>query len=73
MGIYCNDLQSAVQLTQQWLSVNGKPKNLVVAQSHRASCFNWSSVYTGVLEKQVPTDVLARKCKQVKKSDPSFF
>jgi hypothetical protein len=34
--ICCDDLQSVVQLTQQWSSVNGKPKNLVVAQSHVA-------------------------------------
>ena len=41
---YCDDLQSVVQLTQQWSAVNGKSKNLVVAQSHKASCFSWSSV-----------------------------
>jgi hypothetical protein len=35
--IYCNDLQSAVQLTQQLTAVNGKSKNIVVAQSHDAS------------------------------------
>jgi hypothetical protein len=29
-GTYCNDLQSVVQLTQQWTAVNGKSKNLVV-------------------------------------------
>ena len=43
-GIYCNDLQSAVQLTQQWAAVNGKSQYLAVAQSHQASCFSWSSV-----------------------------
>ena len=36
--------ESAVQLTQQWAAVNGKSKNQVVAQSHEASCFGWSSV-----------------------------
>ena len=36
-GIYCDDLQYVVQLTQQWLAVNGNSKNLVVAQSHEAS------------------------------------
>jgi hypothetical protein len=33
-GIYCNDLQSVVQ---QWAVVDGKSKNLVVAQSHGVS------------------------------------
>ena len=33
-GIYCDDLQSIVQLPQQWAAVNGKSKNLVVSQSH---------------------------------------
>jgi hypothetical protein len=37
-------LQSVVQLPQQWSAVNGKSKDLVVAQSHEASCFSWSSV-----------------------------
>ena len=46
-GIYCDDLQSVVQLTQQWSAVNGKFKNLVVAQSHEASCLSWSSVEVG--------------------------
>jgi hypothetical protein len=32
-GNYWNDLQSAVQLTQQWEAVNGTPKNLVVSDS----------------------------------------
>jgi hypothetical protein len=36
-GIYCNYLQPVVQLTQQWTAVNGKSKNLVVAQFHEAS------------------------------------
>ena len=43
-GMYCDDLQSVVQLPQQWSAVNGKSKDLVVAQSHEASCFSWSSV-----------------------------
>ena len=43
-GLYCDDLTSVVQLSQQWSAVNGKFKNLVVVQSHEASCFNWSSV-----------------------------
>jgi hypothetical protein len=32
-GIFCNDLQCVVQLTQQWAAVNGKSKNLVFIQS----------------------------------------
>jgi hypothetical protein len=43
-GIYCDDLESVVQLTQQWSAVNGESMNLAVAQSHEASCFIWSSV-----------------------------
>jgi hypothetical protein len=43
-GIYFDDLQSVVQLTQQRSAVNRKPKNLAVAQFHEASCFSWSSV-----------------------------
>jgi hypothetical protein len=46
-GIYCDDLQSVVQLTQQWAAVNGKSKYLAVAQSHKASCLSWSSVEVG--------------------------
>jgi hypothetical protein len=42
--IYLDDLQSVVQLTQQWAAVNGKSENLVVSQSHEASCFSWSSI-----------------------------
>jgi hypothetical protein len=38
--IYCNDLQFAVQLTQPWATVNGKSKNLVVAQSHEGGRFS---------------------------------
>jgi hypothetical protein len=34
-GIYCNDLQPAVQLIQQWAAVNGKSKNLVVLSPTR--------------------------------------
>ena len=34
-GIYCDDLQSVIQLTQQWSAVDGKSKDLVVAQSPR--------------------------------------
>jgi hypothetical protein len=59
-GIYCDDLQSAVQLSQQWSAV-------VVAQSHKASCFSWSSVEVG------SDFLLASKCKQAKKSESSFF
>lgn len=44
MGIYWNDLQAAVQLTQQWPGVNGKSKNLAVAQPQQAGYFSWSSV-----------------------------
>ena len=45
--IYLDDLQSVVQLTQQWAAVNGKSKDLAVAQSHKAGCFSWSSVEVG--------------------------
>ena len=45
--IYCDDLQSVVQLTQQGAAVNGKSKNLVVAQFHEARCYGWSSVEVG--------------------------
>lgn len=34
-GIYSNDLQSEVQLTQPWAAMDGKSKNLGVAQSRR--------------------------------------
>lgn len=47
-GIYWNDLQAAVQLMQQWLAVNRKSKNPVVAQSHKAGCLSWSSIYAGI-------------------------
>ena len=43
-GICCDDLQSIVQQTQQWAAMEGKSKNLVVAQSHEASCLSSSSV-----------------------------
>ena len=46
-GIYCDDLQSVVQLTQQWAAVDGKSKNLVVAQSHEHSCLRRSSIEVG--------------------------
>lgn len=35
-GIYWNELQTTVQLIQQWLTMNRKFKNLVVALSHKA-------------------------------------
>ena len=35
---------SAVQLTQEWAAVDGKSKDLVVAQSHEAGGFSQSSV-----------------------------
>jgi hypothetical protein len=38
--IYCDDLQSVEQLTQQWAAVNGKSKNLAVAPSNEASCLS---------------------------------
>ena len=56
-GIYWNDLQSAVQPTQQWAAMDGKSKNLVVAHSHEDGCLSWSSVEAGILKKWVPTDV----------------
>jgi hypothetical protein len=43
-GICYDDLQSVSPTLQQWSAVNGKSKNLVIAQSHEASCFSWSSV-----------------------------
>lgn len=46
-GIYHNDSQAVVQLTQQWAAVCRKSKNPVVAQSHEAGCFSWASVEVG--------------------------
>ena len=46
-GFYCDDLQSIVQLMQQWAAVDGKSKNLVVSQSHKGHCLNWSFVEVG--------------------------
>jgi len=43
-GIYCDELHSIVQLTQQWAAVRRKSKNPVVAQSYEAGCFSWASV-----------------------------
>jgi hypothetical protein len=43
-GIYCDNLQSIVQQTQQWAAMEGKSKNLVVAQFHKASCSSWPSI-----------------------------
>ena len=43
-GNYWDSLQSPVQLTHRWAAVDGKFKNLVVAQSHEDECFSWSSV-----------------------------
>ena len=34
-GIYQNGLQAMVQLVQQWLSNNGKPRNPLALQSMR--------------------------------------
>jgi hypothetical protein len=67
-GMYCNDLQSAVQLTQQWAAVNGKFKNLVVSQSHEASCLNWSSVEVGFQQMGWQVRASSRS-----KSESSFF
>ena len=69
---YWNDLQAAVQLIQQWAAVNGKSKNLVVAQFHEAGGFSWSSVKAGILKKHVPIDVLVSKYKQVKNNELPF-
>ena len=44
MKIYWNDLQSAVQLSQQWAAVNGNPKNPVAAKFQEAGCLSWLSV-----------------------------
>lgn len=46
-GIYCDNLKSVVQLTQQWTAVDGKSKNVVVAKFQEASCFSWFSVEVG--------------------------
>ena len=61
--IFCYDLKTVVQVTQQWATVNGKFKTLAIAQSHKASCLSWSSV-----------DIVwqASKCKKLK-SESSFF
>jgi hypothetical protein len=40
---FWDELQSSVQLMQQWAVMNGKSKNLIVAQSLEAICFSWSS------------------------------
>lgn len=53
-GIYLNDFHVEVQ---QWLVMNGKSKNLVVAQSHKTECLSWSSVYIGVQKKWAPKPV----------------
>jgi hypothetical protein len=45
-GNYCDGLQTS-PTTQQWSAVNGKSKNLVGAQSHKASGFSWSTVEVG--------------------------
>jgi hypothetical protein len=66
-GICCDDFQPIVQLPQQWSDVNGKSKDLVVAQSHEFGCFSWSSV-------EVDSHRCAgSKCKQSKKAESSFF
>jgi hypothetical protein len=44
MKICWNDLQSAVQLSQQWAAVNGNPKNPVAAKFQEAGCLSWLSV-----------------------------
>lgn len=49
--VYFNDLQTAIQLTKQWPDVNGKSKNLVVAQSYIDAYFNWSSEEPRILKK----------------------
>lgn len=33
--VYIYGIQATVQLTQQWIDVNSKSKNLVVAQFHK--------------------------------------
>lgn len=41
--IYWNDLQASIQLTEQWLPVNGKFKNLVPQgwKSQLVFCIHW--------------------------------
>ena len=73
MRVYWNDLQTAVQ---QRLSVNGKSKNLVVAQSHEAGCLRWSSVCAGVMNRQAPVPVkewMCGQCKGRRRTDPPLF
>lgn len=40
-----------VQLIQQWLAVNGKSKNPIVAQSHEPGCFRSSPVSAEIPKK----------------------
>ena len=61
-GINCNDLQSAVQPTQLWATVNGKSNSLVVSAGLLYKLESWQ---------KVPIDVLASQCKQAK-SESSF-
>ena len=62
-GICFDDLPTIVQLPQQWSAVNGSLR----IQSTKPV------VSAGLLQKEIPKDVLASKCKQLKKSESSFF
>jgi hypothetical protein len=54
--------------------VNGKSKDLVVAQICEARCFSWFSEEAGFLKKWVPTDVLQiSTSRQRRRRKPSFL
>ena len=48
---HMNVSQAAVQLAQQWPTMNGKPKNPAVAQSTRLGHLSWSSVHARIPKK----------------------
>ena len=39
-NLWSVSIESTLQLTQQWTAMDGKSKNLVVSQSHEASCLS---------------------------------
>ena len=46
--------------------MSGKSKHLVVAQSHKAGYFSWSSVYVKILKKYIPMEMKEWLCEQGK-------
>ena len=66
--LYWNGLQSSVQLIQQ-LAVNGKSKNLILAQSHNIFCIHWNPEVGSGANKGM--DVLAKVIRERTKA--SFF